>query len=317
MTDHAPQFVGIDVSKDRLDIAVRPMGNYWQCPNAAKQFPDLMARLRTLAPKLIVLEASGGLHVPVSAALAEAGLPLAVVNPRQVRDFAKATGTLAKTDALDARVLAHFAEAVRPEARPLPSAQTLQLDALMTRRRQLVAMQSAEQNRLASAPACVHPDIEAHLRWLAQRIDDTDKALRTLIENSPAWRAKDELLQSMCGIGPVSAGTLLAALPELGTLSNRKIAKLVGLAPLNRDSGRMRGKRTIGGGRADVRTALYMPTRSAVRFNPALRVFYQRLKHAGKPEKVAMTACMRKLLTILNTMLKTNTHWRKTLATQP
>lgn len=277
----------------------------------------MLARLQGIAPVLIVIEASGGLHLSVTAALAEAALPIAVLNPRQVRDFAKATGTLAKTDAIDARVLTHFAEAVRPEVRPLPSAQALELDALMTRRRQLVAMHTSELNRLSSSPVCVHPDIEAHLRWLEQRIERTDKELRSLIENSPLWRAKDDLMQSMCGIGPATSATLIAALPELGILNNRQIAKLAGLAPLNRDSGTMRGQRRIQGGRGDVRTALYMPTRCAVRFNPVLRDFYQRLKCAGKPEKVAMTACMRKLLVILNTMLKTNTSWEQRLAVQP
>lgn len=187
----------------------------------------------------------------------------------------------------------------------------------MSRRRQLVAMHTSELNRLSSSPACVHPDIEAHLRWLEQRIERTDKELRSLIENSPLWRAKDDLMQSMCGIGPATSATLIAALPELGILNNRQIAKLAGLAPLNRDSGTMRGQRRIQGGRGDVRTALYMPTRCAVRFNPVLRDFYQRLKRAGKPEKVAMTACMRKLLVILNTMLKTNTSWEQRLAVQP
>jgi transposase len=317
MTESIAQFVGIDVSKQSLDIAVRPAGTYWQCPNKPERFPELLARLQGIAPALIVIEASGGLHLPVTAALAEAALPIAVLNPRQVRDFAKATGTLAKTDAIDARVLAHFAEAVRPEVRPLPSAQALELDALMSRRRQLVAMHTSELNRLSSSPACVHPDIEAHLRWLEQRIERTDKELRSLIENSPLWRAKDDLMQSMCGIGPATSATLIAALPELGILNNRQIAKLAGLAPLNRDSGTMRGQRRIQGGRGDVRTALYMPTRCAVRFNPVLRDFYQRLKRAGKPEKVAMTACMRKLLVILNTMLKTNTSWEQRLAVQP
>jgi transposase len=317
MTEQQTTFVGIDVSKARLDIAVRPGGRYWHCPNTPERFPELIAQLRAIAPTLIVLEASGGLETALAAALAEAELPLAVVNPRQVRDFAKATGTLAKTDALDAHVLAHFAEAVRPAGRPLPPAPLAALDALADRRAQLVKMQSAEQNRLASAPPCVRPDIQAHLDWLAQRIDITNRELRRLIESRPGWRAKDDLLQSMAGVGPVLSVVLIAAVPELGTLNNRQIAKLIGLAPLNRDSGKHRGKRRIFGGRAQVRSTMYMPARAAVRFNPVIKALYERLKAAGKPENVAITACMRKMLVILNSMVKSNTHWHQTAVPQP
>lgn len=309
MTEQQKPFVGIDVSKARLDIAVRPSRAFRQCSNAPESFSELVARLRTIDPALIVLEASGGLETAVTAALAEAHLPVVVVNPRQVRDFAKATGALAKTDALDAHVLAHFAEAVRPKVRALPSGQLAELDALADRRAQLVKMQSAEQNRLASAPTCVRADIQAHLDWLAERIDASNKELRRLIESSPAWRAEDELLQSMNSVGPVLSAVLISAVPELGTLSNRRISTLIGLAPLNRDSGQHRGKRKIFGGRAQVRSALYMPTRNAVRFNPVIKALYDRLNAAGKPEKVAMTACMHKMLVILNSMVKTNTYW--------
>jgi len=309
MTEQHPTFIGIDVSKARLDIAVRPGGQYWHCPNAPEHFPALTAQLREIGPTLIVLEATGGLETALAAALAQADLPLAVVNPRQVRDFAKATGKLAKTDAIDAHVLAHFAEAVRPQSRPLPSAQLAELDALADRRAQLVKMQTAEQNRLASAPACVRADIQAHLDWLAQRIDQSNQDLRRLIESSPAWRAKDDLLQSMTGVGPVLAATLIAAVPELGSLNQRQIAKLVGLAPLNHDSGQHRGKRMVFGGRGQVRALMYMPARNAARFNPTIKALYERLKAAGKPDKVAITACMRKMLVILNAMVKTNTHW--------
>lgn len=314
MTEQPTTFIGIDVAKARLDIAVRPGGRYWHCPNAPEHFSALTAQLRESGPTLIVLEATGGLETALAAALAQADLPLAVVNPRQVRDFAKATGKLAKTDAIDAHVLAHFAEAVRPQARPLPSAQLAELDALADRRAQLVKMQTAEQNRLGSAPACVRADIQAHLDWLAQRIAQSNQDLRRLVESSPAWRAKDDLLQSMTGVGPVLAATLIAAVPELGTLNHRQIAKLVGLAPLNNDSGRQRGKRMIFGGRSQVRALMYMPARNAARFNPTIKALYERLKAAGKPDKVAITACMRKMLVILNAMVKTNTHWEQPAA---
>lgn len=310
MTEAHTLFVGIDVSKARLDIAVRPGQRYWHCPNTLEGIAALIQPLRELAPMRIVLEASGGLETALAAALAAAELPLAVVNPRQVRDFAKATGTLAKTDALDAQVLAHFAEAIRPPVRALASSELAELDALADRRAQLVRMHAAEQNRLASAPACVHPDIQAHLAWLQARIDNANTDLRKRIEASAVWRAKDDLLQSMSGVGPVLSALLIAAVPELGSVNNRQIAKLIGLAPLNRDSGKHRGTRRIFGGRAQVRSALYMPTRAAIRFNPFIKALYERLKGAGKPEKVAVTACMRKMLIVLNAMVRTNTPWQ-------
>jgi transposase len=302
-------FVGIDVAKDRLDLAWRPTGERWTAPNTERGIRAICRRLRTPGPTLIVLEATGGLELPLTGALAAAGLPVVVVNPRQIRDFAKATGRLAKTDALDAAVLAHFAEAVRPEPRPLPDAATQALSALLLRRRQLIGMRTAEQNRLGSAPAPVRQAIVAHIRWLESRLAELDEELARTIRESPLWREKDDLLQSTPGVGPVLARTLLASLPELGTLTRQQVAALVGVAPLNRDSGRCRGSRRVWGGRAHVRAALYMGTLVATRFNPVIRAFYHRLCAAGKAKKVALTACMRKLLTMLNAMLKHQAPW--------
>ena len=304
-----PVFIGIDVSKDRLDLALRPTGERWTSPNTERGIRMVCRRLRTCAPALIVLEATGGLELPLTGALAAAGLPVVVVNPRHVRDFAKATGRLAKTDALDAAVLAQFAEAVRPPLRPLPDAATQALSALLLRRRQLIAMLTAEKNRLGLAPTPVRKGIAGHITWLEGRLADLDKELAHTIRESPLWREKDDLLQSTPGVGPVLARTLVAGLPELGTLTRQQIAALVGVAPLNRDSGRFRGTRRVWGGRAHVRAALYMSALVATRFNPVIRAFYQRLCAAGKIKKVALTACMRKLLTILNAMLKHQTPW--------
>lgn len=306
--------IGIDVSKDRLDLAWRPTGERWTAPNTERGIRAICRRLRTPAPTLIVLEATGGLELPLTGALAAAGLPVVVVNPRQIRDFAKATGRLAKTDALDAAVLAQFAEAVRPPVRPLPDAATQALSALLLRRRQLIGMRTAEQNRLGSSPAPLRKGIRAHITWMEGRLADLDEELATTIRESPLWREKDDLLQSTPGVGPVLALTLLASLPELGTLTRQQIAALVGVAPLNRDSGRFRGSRRVWGGRAHVRAALYMGTLVATRFNPVIRAFYQRLCAAGKAKKVALTACMRKLLTMLNAMLKHQTPWTITVA---
>lgn len=306
--------IGIDVSKDRLDLAWRPTGERWTAPNTERGIRAICRRLRTPAPTLIVLEATGGLELPLTGALAAAGLPVVVVNPRQIRDFAKATGQLAKTDALDAAVLAQFAEAVRPPVRPLPDAATQALSALLLRRRQLIGMRTAEQNRLGSSPAPMRKGIRAHITWMEGRLADLDEELATTIRESPLWREKDDLLQSTPGVGPVLALTLLASLPELGTLTRQQIAALVGVAPLNRDSGRFRGSRRVWGGRAHVRAALYMGALVATRFNPVIRAFYQRLCAAGKAKKVALTACMRKLLTMLNAMLKHRTPWTITVA---
>jgi transposase len=259
---------------------------------------------------LIVLEATGGFELAVTAALAAARQPVVVVNPRQVRDFAKATGQLAKTDVLDAAILAQFAEAVRPALRPVPEATTQAFGALLTRRRQLIEMRTAEQNRLGSAPRSVRQEIQAHLAWLEKRLGRLDDELGKGVRNSPIWREKDDLLRSTPGVGPVLARTLLASLPELGTLNRKQIAALIGVAPFNRDSGTLRGRRTVWGGRAQVRAALYMGALEAVRNNPLLRAFYQRLLAAGKVKKVALTASMHKRLLILNAMLKHGTPWR-------
>ena len=268
------------------------------------------SRLQALTPALVVLEATGGLELELVGALAAAALPVVVVNPRQVRDFARATGRLAKTDALDAAVLAHFGEAVRPPLRALRDAESLALKALLGRRQQLVTMLVAERNRRGAAVAAVRPRIEAHIAWLEQERSELEDELRQTLQRSPVWRERDQLLRSVPGVGEQLSLTLLAELPELGRLNRRAIAALVGVAPFNRDSGRMRGRRTIWGGRARVRAMLYMGALSASRHNPVIRDCYQRLLAAGKPKKVALTACMRKLLVILNAMLKHHTPWR-------
>ena len=306
----APVFVGIDISKARLDVAMRPLGTACRVDHDEAGIVTLLERLRQQPPALVVLEATGGLEVVVASALAAAELPVVVVNPRQVRDFAKATGRLAKTDALDAQVLAQFADAVRPALRPLPDASTQALAALLTRRRQILDMLTAETNRLGSASRPIRPEIQAHIQWLEGHVAKLDKELSQTIRSSPVWREKDHLLQSMPGVGPVLATTLLASVPELGTLNRRQVAALVGVAPLNRDSGTWRGRRLVGGGRAPVRAVLYMGALVAARHNPVLKAFYQRLRQAGKAPKVALTACMRKLLTMLNAMLKDGTRWR-------
>ena len=309
-----PVFVGIDISKTRLDVAVRPADSPFTVPYDDAGITTVVERLRAVSPVAIVVEATGGLEVLLAGALATAGLPVAVVNPRQVRDFARATGRLAKTDALDAQVLAQFAEAVRPVRRPLPDASTQQLAALITRRRQLVEMLTAEKNRRSLASRGMRSQIQTHIDWLAQHLAQLDQDLTTAVQASPIWREHDELLRSVPGIGPVVTRTLLAELPELGTLTRKQIAALVGVAPLNRDSGTFRGKRTIWGGRATVRAVLYMGALVAARHNAVLRAFYQRLRGAGKAPKVALTACMRKLLTILNAILKHRTPWRERAA---
>jgi transposase len=302
-------FIGIDVARDSLEVASRPAGEQWQIVNDPAGIASLLPRLRALRPTLIVLEATGGLELPLLAAIASAGLPVVAVNPRQVRDFAKAIGKLAKTDAIDARVLAHFADAVRPAVRPLPDAATQALGALVTRRRQLVEMLTAEENRRKTAPTAIRSDIQAHVAWLRKRLKGVDKELSQAVRTSPLWREQEDVLRSVPGIGPVVSVTLLADLPELGTLDRKQVVALVGLAPLNRDSGTMRGKRTIWGGRATVRAALYMAALVGSRRNPVLRALYTRLLAAGKTKKVALTACMRKLLTILNALLKHRTRW--------
>jgi transposase len=307
-------FVGIDVSKAQLDVALRPTDDCWPVSNDESGIAGLVERLRTVQPTLVVLEATGGLEVPVTGALAEAGLPV-VVNPRHARDFAKATGRLAKTASLEARGLAPFAAAVRPPPRPLPDAQAQALSALLTRRRQLVQMLTAERRRLQTAPQPIRADIQAHITWLTRRLARTDDDVAAAIHASPLCHATDEILQSTPGVGPILSWTLVVEVPELGVLNRQEIAALIGVAPLNRDSGTVRGKRAVWGGRAHVRAVLYMSTLAAVRHNPILKVFYERLRAVGKAPKVALTACMRKLLTILNAMLKHRTPWRENYAT--
>lgn len=304
-------FVGIDVSKADLEIAVRPRGTRWSVPRSEESLPELVERLRALSPARVVLEATGGLELSVAGALAAANLPVVVINPRQARNFAKATGRLAKTDPIDAAVLAHLGEALQPDVRPLPDAATQELAALLTRRRQIVDMITAEKNRLAAAPKRVHPGIASHIEWLQTQLDGFDTDLRSALRDHQVWRDKDALLQSVAGVGPVLSVTLLAKLPELATLDRRKIACLTGVAPLNRDSGQYRGSRRVWGGRADVRSVLYMAALAATRWNPVIRAFHQRLIAAGKKPKVAITACMRKLLTILNAMVKSGESWRQ------
>ncbi len=303
-------FVGIDVSKARLDGYSTPRGGRLTHPNDEAGIDALVGRLRAAGPTLVVLEATGGLEIPLAAALAAAKIPVAVVNPRQVRDFARAMGTLAKADAIDARALADFAEKIRPQARALPDEDARRFEALLTRRRQLLEMRVAEKNRLqaATSPGALE-DLRAHIRYLDGRVEEMDGELGRAAQGSDAFRAKDDLLRGVPGIGPVASRTLLACLPELGELDGKRVAALAGLAPMARDSGTMMGRRRIAGGRAEVRSTLYMATLSAVRFNPTLKAFYGRLRGAGKAAKVAMIASARKLLTILNAMLKANRAW--------
>ncbi len=310
MTQSPSLFVGIDVSKDRLDVAVLPSGESWSIANQDDDIQSLVKRIRSLKPELIVLEATAQLEIPLVGALAAKDLPVAVVNPRQVREFARASGILAKTDRIDAQVLARFGEKMRPEVRPLKDKETRELTALMTRRRQLVAMLVAEKSRLAAAPQAVRKDIKTHIAWLEKKLSKMNDHLADKIKDSPVWHEKDALLRSVPGVGPVLSTSLMADLPELGILNRRQIAALLGVAPFNRDSGTFRGRRSVWGGRGRLRSALYMATLAATRSNPVIRTFYRRLCEAGKPPKVALTACMRKLLTILNAILKSQTPWQ-------
>jgi len=304
-------FVGVDVSKDRLDVAAHPEASSWSVPNDEAGIEDLVNRLGDLRPVCIVLEATGGLEMPALTALAVAGLPAVAVNPRQTRHFAKAAGLLAKTDRIDATVLARFAEAMKPEIRPILDAPAQELRALTVRRRQLTEMLTAEKNRRSMAPKRMVKEIDKHIAWLDRSLSRINDDLQKTIRNSPVWREKDDLLQSAKGIGPKTSAVLIAELPELGRLDRWEIAKLVGVAPMNCDSGRYRGQRHIQGGRASLRCALYMATLTAIRFNPAIAAFYQRLMAAGKLFKVAMTACMRKLLVRLNAMLRDRSPWQE------
>lgn len=303
-------FIGIDVSKKLLEIGVHQSDYQFRCPNDPKNFPALITELISLRPARIVLEATGGLERALLQALHAAGLPVIVVNPRQVRDFAKALGLLAKTDRLDARVLAHFAASIQPAIRPIKTQQETELDALMGRRTQLSDMLVQEKNRRGSAATkATRDDIEAHIEWLEDRIQELDEKLKEQLECSAVWQQKDKILQSAKGIGFVTSMSLLADCPELGQLNRHQIAKLVGVAPLNRDSGQQRGSRHIYGGRAQLRCKLYMATMAAIRFNPVIKSFHQRLIAKHKPKKVAIVACMRKLLTIINVMIRENKLW--------
>ena len=313
MMDQNAVVVGIDVSKDELVMCALPSHERWTSATDPGAIDNVVKRLRALGPQLIVMEATGGYEGPIAAACAAAGLPVAIVNPRQVRAFAQAIGRTAKTDAIDAELLALFGARVQPPSRPLPSAETTQLAQLVARRRQLLEMLSAERQRLAQLGTLTGPvarDLRNHIRWLEKRVTDADGDIHTAIQHSAIWRAHDDLLRSVPGIGPATAHTLLAELPELGTLDRRAIAALVGVAPFNCDSGQFRGRRKIWGGRPAVRKALYMAALVAARHNPLLARFYQRLRAAGKPGKVALVAVMRRLLTIMNAMIKHQSAWR-------
>lgn len=314
MNENPEIFVGIDISKDTLDMGFQPSGQTVRLPHDAQGITEATKRLGEAALCLVVLEVTGGLETPLAVTLVAAGVPVAVVNPRQVRDYAKATGQLAKTDRVDALVLADFARAIRPELRPMKDALTRELDDLVTRRRQLVEMRVQESLRLGRASKVQEKSLKRHIAWLDKRIEEIETDLRQRLRASPAWRAKDDLLRSIPGVGDTTSATLLAKLPELGTLDRKGIAALAGLAPLANDSGKQRGRRVIWGGRADVRCVLYMSTVAAIRCNPVLRAFADRLKAAGKPAKVVIVACMRKLLSIMNAMLKSNLPWNPKIA---
>lgn len=303
-------FVGIDVSKAWLDIAVHEQEEAFRTGNNDIGIASLVKRLKKLRPTLIVLEPTGGLEMLVIAELAHAGLPVVAINAKRVRDFARATGRLAKTDKLDAKVLAHFAAAVRPALRSLRSEEEEQLTALLTRRKQVLDMLTMEKNRLVTVRAKMRSEIASHIQWLSKSLKALDKEIADFVESTPVWKEKDALLQSVPGVGPVTSTTLLGMLPELGQLNRQEIAALVGVAPVNKDSGKKQGKRRVYGGRASVRSVLYMAALAATNFNPVIRKFYERLIKHGKEKKVALTACMRKLLVILNAMMHTNQPWR-------
>ncbi len=306
---HADVFVGIDVSKAQLDVAVHVPAAAWQVGNDPDGIQDLVTRLKALTPACIVLEATGGLELAAATALYTAGLPVAIVNPQRTRAFARALGQLAKTDALDASGLAHYAAAVQPALSRLPTATEQELTALVRRRRQLVAMRTQEINRLKSAGPKLDDQLRKHIAWLTQEIEALETQTTDLVQASPLYREKDTVLQSFQGIGQLTSHKLLAEIPELGQINRKQIAALVGLAPMNQDSGKKRGTRSIQGGRANARTLLYMPTLTAIRCNPVIQAFYQRLRDKGKPAKVALTACMRKVLVILNSMVRKMELW--------
>jgi transposase len=314
MTDTAEIFVGIDVSKAQLDVAVHNQPSNWQADNTDTGIAELVKQLQAINPTLVVLEATGGFELHVVAELAAGKLPVVVTNPRRVRNFARSTGKLAKTDKLDAQMLAHFAAALRPEPRALPSEQEDHLTALLTRRRQIVDMLTVEKNRLHTVRATMRSDIEEHITWLTEKLAVLDADMDEFVQGSTLWQEKATLLKSVPGVGRITASTLLAMLPELGTLNRQQIAALVGVAPVNKDSGRKQGKRRIYGGRATVRSVLYMAALSAKKHNPKIKKFYEHLLKQGKEKKVALTACMRKLLVILNAMLRTQQSWQSEAA---
>jgi|SRR6478736_5568572 len=302
-------FIGIDVSKDSLDIFVRPLNEKMHVGNNDESIDRLVKDIKSYQPTLIVMEATGSYHRLLLARLLAADLPAIAINPRQARDFAKAIGKLAKSDGMDAEILADFADKVRPDVRAVGEQITEQLDALCTRRRQLVSMMAAEKNRAQVGPAAIRVRIKRHIEWLEKQIAELEEDLNQQIRSTPAWREKDDLLRSFKGIGPTTSHTLLASLPELGHLNRWQIAALVGVAPFNRDSGKYRGQRHIQGGRHDVRAVLYMATLAAIRSNAVIRAFHQRLIASGKAKKVAITACMRKMLTIVNAMVRNRMSW--------
>lgn len=302
-------YVGIDIAKDSMEVTVHEGKDHWTFANDDQGLSKLVMKMKRLSPALIVMEATGGYEVAAAAELQSKGFPVAVVNPRHIRDFAKSLGILAKTDILDANVIARFAATIQPPARLLPDEETKRLSGIMMRRRQVVVMRTAEKNRLHQAVPGVQERIKEHIKWLNQELDDINKELGQIIESNPEWKEKSDIIQSVPGVGPNLAITILSDFPELGSLNRKQTASLSGVAPFNRDSGKMRGKRSVWGGREVVRTAVYMSTFSAIRFNPLLKLFFQKLVAAGKLRKVAMVACMRKLICILNAMLKNRTPW--------
>ena len=306
--------IGIDVSKAALDLWVHPEGRFWRCEYTEGVLAELVVELGRLQPTRVIIEATGGLETPLASELWAAGLPVVLVNPRQVREFARASGRLAKTDRLDAELLAHFGDVLRPPVRPLPDAELRELRALVSRRRQLIAMQTQERNRQRQAPHRVMEQIRHHRDLLGTQIDQLDGDIAALLRRHPVWRARAKLLRTIPGVGPTLTTTLIAHLPEMGYATHKEIAALAGVAPFNRDSGTWRGKRSVWGGRAQIRAVLYMATLVATRCNPTIKTCYQRLCAAGKPPKVALTACMRKLLTICNAVIQNHTPWNPTLA---
>lgn len=308
-------YIGIDVSQDTLDMAAYPTGQLWQYKNSKSGIAKTVGKLMAVGPKLIVMEATGGYEQALKNALDEAGLAVAVVNPKRIRDYGRSLGELAKTDRLDAKVMAHFAAKMEPPPQPPRDKAERDLDNLVTRRSQLSDMLTAEKNRLRDyLDQAVQQDIHDHVRWLEDKIADLDKEIKQRISKNPVFSEKAKLYKSMKGVGDVLASTLIAKVPEMGRINQREIASLAGLAPVNRDSGKFRGKRMIHGGRAMVRKAAYMPAVVAIRFNPAIKALYQRLIAKGKLKKVALIACMHKMLTILNSMAKTNTLWKDVTA---